>query len=325
MDMGSLDLADERHMISAYAVETAATSAVRTGWIAPSAENRIATWRANDGWHKDLVGMWDGTRLCGFAAGLHEEASAAERWVLVWVAPEYQRRGIGSSLVRAVEATSPADTRRLIASAYGATTHEIDVLTQRFALPLGYAVATTETVVELDLRSAGPFTPGEIAGYTIASFLNGVPQRFQEQIGYLKGLVDSEAPSGALDWQDAPVTPAQYVREIENWTARGATVVESIAVTQDGTVVALTCLVVPAEPDRPAQIEGTIVRAEYRGKGLGKAVKQENLAQAARTTPVATVRTSSDEKNEWMRRINSALGFLPVETEAIFHKGTAVV
>ncbi|WP_418907440.1 GNAT family N-acetyltransferase [Glutamicibacter endophyticus] len=223
--------------------------------------------------------------------------------------------------MRAVEATSSADTRRLIASAYGSTIHEIDVLTQRFALPLGYAVATTETVVELDLRSAGPFPPGEMAGYTIASFNNGVPQRFQEQIGYLKGLVDAEAPSGALDWQDAPLTPAQYVREIENWTARGATVVESFAVTHDGTVVAWTCLVVPAEPDRPAQIEGTIVLAEHRGKGLGKAEKQENLAQAVCTTPVATVRTSSDEKNEWVRRINSALGFLSVETESNIPQG----
>ncbi|WP_418907441.1 hypothetical protein [Glutamicibacter endophyticus] len=43
MDMRSLDLADERHMISGYTVETAATSAVRAGWIAPSAQNRIAT------------------------------------------------------------------------------------------------------------------------------------------------------------------------------------------------------------------------------------------------------------------------------------------
>lgn len=35
------------------------------------------------------------------------------------------------------------------------------------------------------------------------------------------------------------------------------------------------------------------------------------------------VRTSSDDQNVWMRAINASLGFVPVETEVLFHKDRA--
>ena len=56
-----------------------------------------------------------------------------------------------------------------------------------FAQPLGYACATTETVVELDLLSANisPVQPPE--GYTVATYLNGVPEHLRAQVGVLKG------------------------------------------------------------------------------------------------------------------------------------------
>lgn len=56
-----------------------------------------------------------------------------------------------------------------------------------FAQPLGYACATTETVVELDLLSAdiSPVQPPE--GYTVATYLNGVPEHLRAQVGVLKG------------------------------------------------------------------------------------------------------------------------------------------
>lgn len=71
---------------------------------------------------------------------------------------------------------------------------------------------------------------------------------------------------------------------------------------------------------RPSQIEGTLVIAPHRGKGLGAAVKLASLDQARKLGDVKKIRTSSDDENVWMRAINSLLGFCPVETEAIFQK-----
>lgn len=97
------------------------------------------------------------------------------------------------------------------------------------------------------------------------------------------------------------------------------TAIESIAVANDGDVAAWTCLVAAADPARAAQIEGTLVLASHRGRGLGLVVKTDCL-RAARALGVASVRTSSDDANVWMRSINTDLGFAPVEAEVIVQR-----
>ena len=210
--------------------------------------------------------------------------------------------------------------RRFVASAYRATTAEIDGLAQRFAHPLGYSPASTETVVELDLATATLHPPQPTDGYTVSTYLNGVPDHLRAQVGVLKGLVDAEAPNGKLGWQPAPVTAQEYQDEIALWQQQGRTAVESIALDPQGVVVAWTRLVAAADSARAAQIEGTLVLPQHRGQGLGKAVKIASLLAARDHTSSRTVRTSSDDQNVWMRDINQALGFAPVESEIILQK-----
>jgi hypothetical protein len=162
-----------------------------------------------------------------------------------------------------------------------------------------------------------------VDGYEIYTYVNGVPAQFRQQVGQIKGLVDAEAPNGDLGWVETPVSPAEYASEMELWVAQGHTVFESIAVDLSGNVAAWTCLLAASDENRAAQIEGTLVVAKHRGRGLGAAVKLASLTQAAKNTDVHKVRTSSDDENVWMRSINSTLGFLPVETEIIIQKECA--
>ncbi|MCQ1946737.1 GNAT family N-acetyltransferase [Arthrobacter sp. zg-Y1116] len=322
MEIRPLDLDNDSAMAEAYRIECAANQSVRPGWISPNKEARILGWRTPNGWQNHLLGAWNGTTLIGFAAGMHSPDTPDTTWIFVWVDPVHQNAGVGSALARAAEDAGPASTARFVASAIRSSSVELDALMQNFAFPLGYSPATTETVVELDLRDAQLAGPTTAPGYEISTHVNGVPERFREQVGQIKGLVDAEAPNGELGWGETPVSPDEYAAEMDLWIAQGSTVFESIAVDAAGNVTAWTCLVVDADTERPAHIEGTLVVSGHRGHGLGAAVKLASLHRAVELGNVRTVRTSSDDGNVWMRSINTRLGFTPVETEIILQKET---
>lgn len=321
MDLRRLDLADAPTASALYAIECAATREARSGWVPLAESARLAGWRAEDGWRRELVGSYVEGALVDFAAAMTAADTPDTSWVTVAVEPDHQRGGVGSALVRAAEQLVADTANRLVASTYRPTSAELDRLAERFAAPLGYAVATTETVVELDLAGADLATATTESPYVVSTYVGGVPDHLREQVGVIRGLVDVDAPSGALAWEPTPVSPTQYAAELALWAEQGRTVVESVAAHEGtGAVVAWTGLVVAPDPARPAQVEGTIVLAQHRGHGLGRAVKSASLQVARERTPALRVRTSSDDTNTWMRRINADLGFVPVESEIVLQR-----
>lgn len=320
LHINRLDLSDDEALTQAYQVERAANQAARPGWVGVGPEARILGWRADDGWTNHIIGAWEHDALVGVAACLTADDVPDTAWIFAWVHPAHQRHGIGAELVRKAERSASAQTTRFVSRAYGTTADAIARLEQRFALPLGYSVATTETVLELDLQVQGlPRVPSP-DGYTISTHVNGVPEQLCEHVGRIKGLVDAEAPNGDLQWGETPVSPTEYANEIALWVAQGFTVIESMATDSGGAVVAWTCLVCPKCLDRPADVEGTLVLRGHRGHGLGRAVKSASLDAARAMGAAKRVRTSSDDQNVWMHAINASLGFVPVEKEVLFQK-----
>lgn len=277
-------------------------------------------WRAADGWSKNLRGAWEGSSLLGFSASMTHHADPDTSWIYVWVHPIHQWHSIGSALVSAAEESSPSSVKRFVSSAYRSTAAELGALEQGFAAPLGYLVATTETVLELDLDSWTPSLRGVTVGYEVSTHINGVPEHLRKQVGQIKGLVDAQAPNGDLGWSESVVSAEEYAREITQWIAQGSTAIESIALDKGGDVAAWTCLVVAPAPESPSNIEGTLVLRQHRGHQLGSAVKAASLDAAKRMGTLHRVRTSSDDQNAWMHAINEELGFVPVEHEAVFQK-----
>lgn len=323
MHISPLDLTDDRVMAEAFRIECAANQKVRPGWVPMGMDARILGWRTPNGWRNNLVGAWDGSELLGFGADMTSNETPDTTWIFVWVDPAHQHAGVGSALARAAEAASPASTERFVASAYRPTAADAETFARKFAFPLGYSPATTETVLELDLRKADLAGPTTAPGYVISTHVNGVPARFREQVGQIKGLVDAEAPNGELCLGETPVSTEEYAAELELWVAQGAAAVESIAVDTAGNVAAWTCLVTAAAAEQPARVEGTLVVSGHRGHGLGSVVKLASLHRAVELGNVTRVRTSSDDRNVWMRAINARLGFTPVESEIILQKDAA--
>jgi GNAT superfamily N-acetyltransferase len=320
VDIRPLDLADGGLLADAYAVECAATQHDRPGWVPLGCPARIAAWRAENGWRRSLIGAFEDARLVALATTQTALGMPDTSWVSVCVSPQRRHRGIGTLLARAAERGSPATSRRFVASAYRPSPEGIESLVHGFARPLGYACATTETVVELDLAGCELTSVESPSGYSVSTYLGGVPQHLRAQVGLLKGLVDAEAPNGELRWQPSPVTPQEYDDEIALWQQQGRIAVESIAVDRHGVVVAWTCLVTAGDPDRPAHVEGTMVLEQHRGRRLGAAVKVASLLAAREHGRTTRVRTSSDDQNVWMRSINDELGFAPVESEVVLHR-----
>lgn len=282
-DIRPLDLDDDAVLAAAYRIECAATATVRPGWVPLAEDARMLGWRADTGWTKRLVGAHDGSGLLGFATCRTAADTPGSTWIDVMVDPRHQGRGIGAALAQAAEDAAPASTTRFVASAYRPTRDDVDSLLDGFARPLDYAVATTETVVELDLRSARVFVPAP-AGYEVSTHVNGVPEQLREQVGRIKGLVDAEAPNGELGWAETPVSPAEYAREMELWVAQGRAAIESVAVDEAGRVAAWTCLVAAAESSRPSQVEGPSSSAST---GAGVSVPRSSW-------PACTRRSSSE-------------------------------
>jgi GNAT superfamily N-acetyltransferase len=320
VDIRDLDLRDRSTLAEAYDVECEAGRDARAGWVPLAESARIAAWQADNGWDHRLVGAFEEDALIGFATSSTARDTPDTVWVNVSVLPQHQLQGLGTRLVRAAEETRPRGATRFVASAYRSTDAEIQALLRGFAQPLGYACATTETVVELDLLGASlPLLPPP-AGYAVSTYVNGVPDHLRTQVGVLKGLVDAEAPNGELAWEPTPVSVQEYDDELSLWHEQGRTAIESIALDDTGVVAAWTCLVVGTDPDRPAQVEGTLVLGGHRGRRLGAAVKVASLLAAREHGAALRVRTSTDDQNVWMRAINHELGFVPVESEIVLHK-----
>lgn len=315
-----LDVGDDADLAAAYAVECAATRSVRPGWVPLGEAARVAAWRADDGWDRQLLAASEGTQLVGVAIASTARDEPQTCWVEVCIDPRARRRGVGARLVRAVHEGAGPSATRFVAGAYRPTPADMQRLVDGFAHPLGYSVATRETVVELDLGKATLSPPARHPAYAISTHVDGVPTPLRAGVGVLKGLVDAEAPNGELGWQPSSVTVPEYEAEIRLWQEQGRSAIESVAVDGHGTVVAWTCLLVAADPARPAQVEGTLVLEQHRGRRLGRAVKVASLLAARDHGRAARVRTSSDDANVWMRRINADLGFRPIELEVIFHR-----
>ncbi len=318
MDVRTLDLSDDAALAAAYAVESAATAQSRPGWTPLGETARVTAWRALNGWRRTLLGAFVDAELVGFASCEEADDTPDTAWVNASVMPDQTGKGLGSALAAAAEAAAGPGVTRFVTSVHRPSPDELARLVHAFAAPLGYSVATTETVVELDVEQADLASTVAPAGHSVETYVGGVPEALRPEVGELKGLVDAQAPNGELSWAPTPVTPDEYADELGLWQRQGRKVIETVAVDGDR-VVAWTCQLVPPDPVRPAQIEGTIVRSEHRGKRLGTAVKVANLRRA-RALGVRRVRTSSDDANQWMRAINAALGFLPVESEVLLHK-----
>lgn len=226
-------------------------------------------------------------------------------WMEGAVHPDFQRRGIGETLLaqvmNAVVQKDAISVRTYTREDYPDALH--------FLQKRGFAEAKRTWVSELDLAGFD-FTPYaghpervEAAGIRLVQLpeLQGTPD-WQERLRTLYNALQADVPD--ID----PANPVTAEMFRENYLRRGAYLPEGHFIALDGDRwVGLSTLWKGTEPDR-MNVGLTGVLPEYRRRGIALALKLRAMAWARRQG-VTKLKTNNASTNRGMLAINERLGF----------------
>lgn len=295
----------------------------------------------------DFLGERTGERFLGFAGYVGSEVVTTGMVVLhlkenldiadvfVHTHPDRRRRGHGSAMLEHLTDVAREHGRKTLSAeafvpydgpADGAGHAYADFLTGHgFGLDLSNVVRlldlpVDEARIERLAAEAAPFHKS----YTLRQFKGRIPDDIVEEFGRLIGSLMTEAPSGELK-PEREVFDEERIRADEKvFEASGRTKYTTVAVSEDGDVVAYSELVVPKYDPGHIYQWGTLVAPVHRGHRLGMATKAHNLLWVQHEEPGRTALvTMNAEVNEHMIGVNEALGFRPVERLVEFHKTIA--
>lgn len=256
----------------------------------------------------------DGERVCG---GLEVTLPLRDNQHLgiveVAVHPEHRRRGIGTALLEAAEATAREQGRTTIVSEtmWLGDDHRSGDDAGEFARRFGYAPA--QTMLRSDyVTSEQEHVPPPVAqGYAVETSLGTPPESDLADRAWMARRMSTDAPLGDLDAQEQEWDEGRVAALDARLQAmeRGRT--SAFARHLDsGRLVAFTEIQVPKKGPTLAYQQDTLVLREHRGHGLGLAVKLANLALLRTAFPaVRTIRTWNAVENAHMLAVNTAMGF----------------
>ncbi|MDE9364160.1 GNAT family N-acetyltransferase [Luteipulveratus sp. YIM 133132] len=245
----------------------------------------------------------------------------------VFVLPSHRRRGVGRTVLDALEAYARHHDRRTMAiEAYVPTSGPPTALD--FARATGYESALEEEVKTLELRAHqadwDALAAHAAAGhrdYHIETFLDRVPDEALPGYSRLRTAFSADVPVGDLEMQAQTWTP-QRVREREERHARICrSVVTTVARDATGALVGLSEIGVDTATPWRAEQSGTLVLPEHRGHRLGLALKIANQRALLEAHPTCTtVFTDNAGDNAAMNAINEQVGFRTVERLVVVQK-----
>jgi mycothiol synthase len=225
-------------------------------------------------------------------SGIVDRSSLGDRaFVMPRVVAEARRRGVGTALLRALETGALAlEVDQAITLVDG-----LDDASLAFAQRFGFEEADrqVEQVKTLD-REPAPEFPNGVDIVTIADR----PELLREayELG-VQGYADMATP-----WP-ATITLDEWVRE-EATHPEG-----SFVALAGGEIVGYSGLM--RDMDVPSRAEDglTVVRRDWRRRGLAVALKRAELAWAA-ANGIREVYTWTQRGNDGMRRVNEQLGYV---------------
>ena len=248
--------------------------------------------------HADLLARQDGVVLgCGFVAlfpGLPESPR-----VMITVPPGHRGRGAGTALY---SATSDWARERELET-LEAVLADNDPNSLAFAQRRGFAKERHEKGVVLDLTAIEPPPVEPPAGVEIVTWA--------ERPELARGLFD-------ISVEASPDVPGYEDEEHEPFEAWLAHEMQGPGDRPDATFVAVAggeavgyakFSISSTEPTR-AHHDLTAVKRSWRRRGIARALKRAQIGWA-KANGFEQLRTSNDERNAPMRKINLELGYLP--------------
>jgi GNAT superfamily N-acetyltransferase len=232
--------------------------------------------------------------------------------VEIFVVPEARRKGIGRALLAVVADRSLAEGLRTMGVEVAGGTTGIE-----FYEALGFRWAYVEMRSLLDLSTMDwvhieEMANGVVTGYHIEYHCDGLPTELLAAYAEAKEQRRLNQP-GELDLRPSSYSPDRLRASIATLRARGLKPHIVLAMHEStGRVAGLTEVVVPAQKPTRADQYDTIVRAEFNGLGLGRALKARMLLELRDAEPqVREVQTWHATENEQLQLVNEELGFKP--------------
>jgi GNAT superfamily N-acetyltransferase len=192
-----------------------------------------------------------------------------------------------------------------------------------FATALGASAGLAETRSRLDLDTAdhdrladllaGAWSHAE--GYRLVQWVGAAPDDLVDDVAYLDGRFNLDAPMGDLD-VEAEKIDADRVRAGEEMSRlrRRITIHSGAVHTASGRLVAWSMLAGVIDIAEHLWQNITLVDPAHRGHRLGLIIKIENLRYARQHRPgLRAIDTFNASANQHMLDINLAMGFRPVD------------
>ncbi|MDX2375593.1 GNAT family N-acetyltransferase [Microbacterium sp. LRZ72] len=255
-------------------------------------------------------------------------------------------RGIGNAMAQMLETVVLRHDRRILQAwaehregpgprlgartGFGSVPAEDHVV--RFLLRRGYTLEQIDrcSALELDgawarIRRLRDEARVSAAGYRVVSWFPPTPPDHVDGYAWMKSRMVTDAPSGAMDYDDETWDAARVARHDSRYLEAAQTLhVTAAQHTRTGELCAFNELVVGPGGTGATFQEDTLVLAEHRGHRLGMLVKCEGLLSWRRIAPASPrVITYNAEENRPMLDINEAIGFVAISYEGAWQKRLA--
>jgi len=249
--------------------------------------------------------------------------------VYVAVPPARRRRGVGAAMLGDLVELAAAAGRTTIVSECHVPADLVESHgSRRFAERNGFTHANTEIRRELRLpvpdQTLSAWTAEASlhhARYTIATFVDDVPQELVRSLCHVRNQLGLDAPTGDIDHEEEAMTPEAFLQRQSLQRQMGVTNYWTLATDVNAETVAFTTMGVPVDPPDCVYQWGTVVLRGHRGHRLGLAVKAANLAALQADHPERrSVSTQNAETNGPMVAINEKMGFRAVEVLLEFQR-----
>jgi GNAT superfamily N-acetyltransferase len=234
-------------------------------------------------------------------------------------APDQRRRGVGRAMwACAVERTHALGRKHLIGAS---NDHLPDGAA--FAVAMGASAGLAEIRSRLDVPPPDRERLDALLvdswrhadGYVLVQWTGVPPEEFLDDVAYLDGRLNADAPIGDLAIEPEKVDAARVRATEERAIAVGRTAFHTgIVHAASGRMVAWTVIACDNDTPTHAWQNITIVDPDHRGHRLGMIVKLENLRHTSGLRrELVAIDTFNASANRHMLAINETMGFRRVD------------
>jgi mycothiol synthase len=229
-------------------------------------------------------------------SGLSNRSDTGNAHLAPRVLPERRGRGVGTTLLKRLGEHAVGQGYRR-ASSFVAGDDERSIA---FAMRFGFEQTRRDVQQVLDI---GSVSPSEIQGVEFSS----IEER--------PDLLEAAYPLAQQGYADMPIEGLAI--SVDSWMEEATLPAGSFAALADGEVVGYAGLMRWGDDPTKAEHGLTVVRRDWRRRGLATALKERQIAWAA-ATGVRRLVTYTQTGNENMQAVNARLGYVTTEVTVAF-------